>query len=358
MKISRLRTRVAHLPVAKPFSTGRYDVRSIDCVCVFLETDEGLVGEGMCYVTNGRRLKVLRDMIVSLEHLVVGLELGQSGSFVLNAFNDVRAFGRQGISALAISAVEEALWDLRGKQFGVNVSQLLGACRTTVPSYVNSMWLSATIDELHKEAEGLVRQGFRAIKMHVGLSDPGKDVERVRAVREMLGPDIALLVDAAQLIASPEASIKFARRIEEFDIGWYEEPVMGSNPLSEAKVAAAIDIPVATGEYTYNHQGIFELLQLKAADILMPDLQRMGGPTEFLKAAAICEAFDIPVSSHVFPQMSLALMACVPKASYHEYIDWFDALYQEPLVRDERGASIVPNRPGWGFAIDPSVLAD
>jgi L-alanine-DL-glutamate epimerase-like enolase superfamily enzyme len=133
---------------------------------------------------------------------------------------------------------------------------------------------------------------------------------------------------------------------------------MGSNPRSEAKVAAAIDIPVATGEYTYNHQGIFELLQLKATDILMPDLQRMGGPTEFLKAAALCEAFDIPVSSHVFPQMSLALMACVRNASYHEYINWFDALYQEPLLRDERGASIVPSRPGWGFTIDSSVLTD
>jgi len=162
MKITRLRTRVAHLPVAKPFSTGRYDVKSIDCVCVFLETDEGLVGEGMCYVTNGRRLKVLREMVASLDHLVVGLHLGQSGSFVLNAFNDVRAFGRQGISALAISAVEEALWDLRGKLFGVNVAHILGACRTTVPSYVNSMWLSATIDELHKEAESLLRLGFRA----------------------------------------------------------------------------------------------------------------------------------------------------------------------------------------------------
>jgi L-alanine-DL-glutamate epimerase-like enolase superfamily enzyme len=358
MKITRLRTRVAQLPVAKPFSTGRYDVRSIDCVCVFLETDEGLVGEGMCYVTNGRRLKVLREMVASLEHLVVDLQLGQSGSFALNAFNDVRAFGRQGVSALAISAVEEALWDLRGKQFGVNVAHIFGACRTAVPSYVNSMWLSSTIDELHREAEGLLKLGFRAIKMHVGLPDPNQDVERVRAVREMLGPDVALLVDAAQLIASPKASIRLARRIEEFDIGWYEEPVMGSNPQSEAKVAAAINIPVATGEYTYNHQGIFELLQLKAADILMPDLQRMGGPSEFLKAAALCEAFDIPVSSHVFPQMSLALMACVPNASYHEYISWFDALYQEPLMRDERGASIVSSRPGWGFAIEPSVLLD
>jgi L-alanine-DL-glutamate epimerase-like enolase superfamily enzyme len=91
-----------------------------------------------------------------------------------------------------------------------------------------------------------------------------------------LGPDVALLVDAAQLIASPKASIRLARRIEEFDIGWYEEPVMGSNPQSEAKVTAAINIPVATGEYTYNHQGIFELLQLKAADILMPDLRKDG----------------------------------------------------------------------------------
>jgi L-alanine-DL-glutamate epimerase-like enolase superfamily enzyme len=89
-----------------------------------------------------------------------------------------------------------------------------------------------------------------------------------------------------------------------------------------------LSISLSPGEYTYNHQGIFELLELKAADILMPDLQRMVGPTEFLRAAAICEAFDIPVSSHVFPEMSLALMACVPNASYHEYISWFDALYR------------------------------
>jgi L-alanine-DL-glutamate epimerase-like enolase superfamily enzyme len=84
----------------------------------------------------------------------------------------------------------------------------------------------------------------------------------------------------------------------------------------------------------------------------------MGGPTEFMKAAALCEAFDIPVSSHVFPQMSLGLMACVPNASYHEYIDWFDALYQDPIIRDDKGASIVSDRPGWGFTIDPSVLMD
>src|SRR5882757_1445475 len=96
MKITRLRTRVAHLPVVKPFSTGRYDVQSVDCVCVFLETDAGLVGEGMCYVTNGRRLKVLREMVASLEHLVVGLQLAQSGSFVVNAFNDVRGLWATG----------------------------------------------------------------------------------------------------------------------------------------------------------------------------------------------------------------------------------------------------------------------
>jgi L-alanine-DL-glutamate epimerase-like enolase superfamily enzyme len=221
--ITRLRTRIAHLPVPEPFSTGRYEVRSVDCVCVFLETDGGLVGEGMCYVTNGRRLKLLRDTIASFDDFVVGLNLGQSGSFVLKTFNDVRAIGRQGMTSIAISAVEEALWDLRGKQFGVNVAEVVGACRTSVPSYVNTMWLSATIDDLRREAEKRLKQGFRAIKMHVGLQNSNDDVDRVRAVREMLGPDIALLVDAAQLIATPAAAIRLGRRLEEFDIGWYEE---------------------------------------------------------------------------------------------------------------------------------------
>src|SRR5258707_13913110 len=120
-------------------------------------------------------------MVASLEHLVIGLQLGQSGSFVLNAFNDVRAFGRQGISALAISSVGEALWDLRGKQFVVNVAHVLGDCRTTVPSYVNSMWLSATIVDLHKDAEGLLMQGFRAIQILIGTPDLVTDVERCRS---------------------------------------------------------------------------------------------------------------------------------------------------------------------------------
>jgi L-alanine-DL-glutamate epimerase-like enolase superfamily enzyme len=145
--------------------------------------------------------------------------------------------------------------------------------------------------------------------------------------------------------------------LEEFSLGWIEEPVLFTNHAGEAQVAAALDTPIASGESEFGLQGMLEMIKLGSADILMPDLQRIGGATEFYKVASLAEAHNVPVSSHLFTFMSLSLMATIPNGLWLEYMPWFDALYDHPLELDGSGAVVVPTRPGWGFDFEPSAVS-
>ena len=229
--------------------------------------------------------------------------------------------------------------------------------RHEAPVYASGgLWLSSSIDELQREAADFVAAGFRAVKMRVAPGKPEAMVARVRAVREAIGPDIGLMVDANQQLSVPEA-IHLGRALEPFTLTWFEEPVICHDHEGEAAVAAALDTPIASGETVHTHRGVLRMLQARAADILMPDVQRMGGPTEFLKAAALCEAFNTPISSHLFPEVSLPLLAALPNALYLEYMPWFEPLYGQTLVLNGTGQAVVPTAPGWGIGFDRAAIA-
>jgi L-alanine-DL-glutamate epimerase-like enolase superfamily enzyme len=356
MKITKLRTQVVHFPFDPPIDGGAHVLRSADCVLVFLETDAGLIGEGLVFALNKQRLVVIDEMIRSLEPLVVGLDPELGGSFAALAFRDIGFLGRTGVAVIGVAGVDNALWDLRAKAAGLNVARLIGACTTTVPAYHSGgLWISRSIDELQREAADFVAQGWRAMKMRLGKPRAEEDVARVRAVREAIGPDIGLMVDSNQQLTVPRA-IRLGRMLEEFNLTWFEEPIPYQDHAGEAEIAAALDTPVASGETEYTSHGMFEMLRARSADILMPDLQRMGGPTEFLKAAHIAEAFNTPVSSHLFPEMNLALLAAVPNAIYLEYMPWCEPAYRERISLDTQGRAIVPERPGWGFDFDADAI--
>lgn len=356
MKITRLRTEVVHVPFTPPIGSRLMTLRSADCVLVFLETDEGLVGEGLVFTLNNHRLPVLHEMVRSLEPLVAGLDPELGGSVSVRARADLNFVGHAGVSVIGLAGIENALWDLRGKAAGMNVSRLIGACRTAVPVYNSSgLWFTRSIDELQREAADFAAKGFRGMKMRLGKPDPKEDVDRVRAVRQAIGPDIALMTDSNQQLTVSQA-IRLGRMLEEFNLTWFEEPVPYHDHAGEAAVAAALDTPVASGETEYTSRGMLEMLRLHSADILMPDLQRMGGPTEFLKAAHLAEAFDTPISSHLFPEMNLALLATLPNAIFLEYMPWFEPLYRERIELDSDGRAIVPDRPGWGFCFDTAAI--
>jgi L-alanine-DL-glutamate epimerase-like enolase superfamily enzyme len=357
MKITRLRTQVVHLPINPPILTAILgSIRSADCVLTFLDTDEGITGEGLVMSINNRRLGVIHEMIRNLEDLVVGLDPRFGGTLNAKAWKDLNFLGYEGVSIVGLAATDNALWDLRGKAAGLNVAHLIGACRPAVPTYASGgLWLGSSIDDLQKEAAGFVARGFRAMKTRVGPADPERMVERVAAVREAVGPDIHLMVDANQQMSVKQA-IRIGRMMEELNLTWFEEPVICHDHEGEARIAAALDTPIASGETVYTHRGILRMLDARSADVLMPDLQRMGGPTEFLKAGHLCEAYHIPCASHLFPEMSLPLLAALPGGYYLEHMPWFEAIYRERIELDTAGHAIVPDRPGWGFSFDPEAI--
>ena len=358
MKITRLRTEVVHLPIDPPIPTAILgSIRSADCVLTFLDTDEGITGEGLVFSVNNRRLSVIHEMIRQLEDLVVGMDPRIGGSLNARAWKELNFLGYEGVSIVGLAAVDNALWDLRAKAAGLNVAHLIGACRTAQPTYASGgLWLGSSIDALQKEAAGFVKRGFKAMKTRVGPTDPEKMVERVAAVREAIGPDIGLMVDANQQMTVKQA-IRIGRMMEELNLTWFEEPVICHDHEGEAAISAALDTPIASGETVYTHRGIHRLLEARAADVVMPDLQRMGGPTEFLKAGHLCEAYHIPCASHLFPEMSLALLASLPGGYFLEHMPWFESLYKEKIELDANGDAIVPDRPGWGFSFDPAAIA-
>jgi L-alanine-DL-glutamate epimerase-like enolase superfamily enzyme len=278
------------------------------------------------------------------------------GALNAKAWKDLNFLGYDGVSIVGLAAIDNALWDLRGKAAGLNVAHLIGACRTSVPTYASGgLWLAGSIDDLQKEARSFVDRGFRAMKTRVGPTDPERMVARVAAVREAIGPDIGLMVDANQQMSVKQA-IRIGRMMEELNLTWFEEPVIVHDHEGEAEIRAALDTPVASGETVHTHRGIHKILQAGSADVLMPDLQRMGGPTEFLKAGHLCEAYNIPCASHLFPEMSLALLAGLPGGYYLEHMPWFETIYRERIELDANGNAIVPDRPGWGFSFDPDAV--
>jgi L-alanine-DL-glutamate epimerase-like enolase superfamily enzyme len=180
-------------------------------------------------------------------------------------------------------------------------------------------------------------------------------VARVAAVREAVGPDVALMVDANQQMSVKQA-IRIGRMMEDLNLTWFEEPVICHDHEGEAEIRAALGTPIASGETVYTHRGVLAMLRAGAADVVMPDLQRMGGPTEFLKAGHLCEAFHVPCASHLFPEMSLPLLASLPGGYYLEHMPWFEKIYRERIELDAHGHAVVPDRPGWGFNFDPDAI--
>jgi L-alanine-DL-glutamate epimerase-like enolase superfamily enzyme len=355
MKIIRLRTAAVEIPFDTEIGVGYAALKSSGLILIFLETDQGLIGEGLVFSLNAQHLAVLGQLVTELEPFVVGLDPTLSGIFTQKTAASLRSFGTGGFAAMACAGIEEALLDLRAKAVGLNVSRLLGSCRTTIPAYNSGdLWVSLSIDQLQASAQRHLDAGFRAMKMRL-TGRVETDLPRVRAVREVIGPSIQLMADANQKMTVADA-IRLGRRLEEFELHWLEEPVYALDHAGEAAVARALDMPIATGESVYTSRGAMEILRHKGADVLMPDLQRMGGPSEFLKAAALAESFDIPVSGHLYPEMSVGLMAAIPNALILEYMDWVSRIYRERLEFNEQGHAIVPERPGWGFSFDPAVI--
>jgi L-alanine-DL-glutamate epimerase-like enolase superfamily enzyme len=323
---------------------------------VFVYCDSGIVGENLIFTLNARRTRVLQSMVEEMADLVMGRDAGHIAGFWARAWSDINFLGHKGVPVVGISALDGALWDALGKTSNLPIYRILGGAQDRVPVYHSGgLWLSSSDKALAAEAERFAAAGFTAMKMRLGSPEPATDVARVRAVRTAIGPKIKLMADANQGLTESQA-IRLGRALEEFDLTWFEEPLPAWDLDGLARVAAALDTPIASGETEYTRYGFRRMLELRSADILMPDLQRVGGVSEFIRVGHMAESYDIPVSSHLFPETSLQVLGALANTIYLEYMPWFSKLYNE-TIKFAEGQAIVPERPGWGFTFNQDYVS-
>lgn len=355
MKISRLKTDLVKIPLEKPIRTAIHDIGSVGYVLVTLEGSDGVTGEGFVFTLNAAKLKAFDEVIREFSHLVEGEDPDFVERIWENAWAEMNPYGHKGMTVGALSAIDTACWDMKGKAVGLPLHRMFGACRHRIKTYASGgLWLSDSIDELAREAEQFVADGFHAMKVRIGKPDWRDDFERVRAVRNAIGPNIELMVDANQGLTVKQA-IRLGRRLEELDIFWLEEPVAAHDLAGHAEVRSRLDTPVASGESEYSRFGMRTMIEAKAADILMPDLQRIGGLSELRRTAALTSAYNIPISPHLFTEYSLSIAGSAPNCMSVEHMPWNAPLFNEAMEMED-GSIVIPERPGTGFTFNQDAI--
>jgi len=355
MKISSIRVHRLSVPLPRPLRTAIHNYPHVHTVLVEMRSDGGPVGSGYCFSFSARAARALAELVEDLVPCYEGKDPSRVVAHFEAAWKAINFLGHSGLAVMALSALDTACWDLAARAVDLPLYRYLGGDRRRVPTYASEgLWIDYGIDELAAEAERFRAKGHRAMKMRVGGPDWRVDVERARRLREAIGPDVKLLADVNQGWDVLTA-IRAGRELEAVDLYWLEEPVLYEDLEGCARIAAALDLRIATGESEYGSLGMKRHLDLHAADVLMPDLQRMGGITEYSRAAALCRAYHQPVSSHLFMEASCHVLAAAPNALILEHMDWWQALYTEGLVIEE-GSVLVPDRPGTGLDLSAEAL--
>ncbi|MEW1932074.1 mandelate racemase/muconate lactonizing enzyme family protein [Rhodococcus sp. NPDC079359] len=258
--------------------------------------------------------------------------------------------GRSGVATQAIAAIDIALWDLKAKRAGLPLAKLIGSARDSVQTYNTSGgFLHTPIEEVMENAAISLANGIGGIKLKVGQPDWRTDIARVTAVREFLGDDVPLMVDANQQWDRPTAQ-RMGRILEQFDLVWIEEPLDAYDAEGHAQLARSLDTSIATGEMLASVGEHVRLIEAGSVDILQPDAPRIGGITQFLKLATLAEHHDLQLAPHFAMEIHLHLAAVYPLQTWVEHFDWLDPLFDEHLeTRD--GRMHLSARPGLGFTL-------
>ena len=325
---------------------------------VHIKSDEGLEGLGIGQASPGVRQVIetgLKDLLIDQDPFNIE-------KLWSDMFWRVRHYGRKGVAFCALSAVDIGLWDLKAKALGLPLYKLLGPYADSVPLYGSGGWTNYTQEELVAEMVEYVETGIKRVKMKVG-KDFGtrerEDIERVAAVRKAVGDDVALYVDANNGYY-PKQAIYMAKEFERYQVGWFEEPVLADDIKGLAEVRQATSIPVATGEHEFTKYGFRELIAGGGADIVQPDVGRVGGVTEWMKVAHMAQAFNLPVAPHAVQLVHLHLACATPNLKAVEYMNTSletDRVWYTEFPQQTDGMwSPFPDRPGLGLELDPYAV--
>ena len=357
MKIIDVSTTQVFYPDVEPVKSGTsgFLTKHSDQLFVHLKTDEGIEGLGIGEASPGTR-EVVEN---GLRDILIGRDPFDIGRLWSEMFWRINAYGRTGIALRALSAVDIGLWDLKAKALCQPLYKLLGAYTESVPVYGSGGWTNYTVEELLSSLTKFVEKGFVGVKMKVGKdfgNSEREDIDRVAAVRNAIGDEVALYVDANGAYRAKQA-IYLAEEYENYQIGWFEEPVIADDISGLAQVKKSVSIPVATGENEFTRHGFKELISREAVDIVQPDAGRVGGITEWMKIAQLADSFNLQVASHCLQFVHIHLACSTPNFKILESLDvdnktgeiWYTEVPQLQMGK----LSPFPDKPGLGLELDP-----
>ncbi len=359
MKIEKLEARLYHIPLPSVLTDSTHgEMRHFAVVTVRLRTDDGAEGIGYTYTVGKTGGSAIRTLILDdLKSTLIGLDPRRVEQIWEKMWWTLHYVGRGGIASFAIAAVDIALWDLKSKLAGEPLWRFLGGHAKRVKAYAGGIDLELSLDELRSQTKDNLDRGFRAIKMKVGRESVAEDVERVAAIREFLGPDIPLMVDA-NMRWTVEQAIRAARAFGKYDLVWFEEPTNPDDIEGNRRIEREGGIPVASGENLHTIYEFEKMIADGGISFPEPDVSNIGGITSWLKVARIAEAYNRPVTSHGVHDLHVHLLAAVPNASYLEVHGFgLEAYLRHPLAI-KNGYAEAPDRPGHGIEFDWDALAE
>lgn len=359
--IRHVKLSTARLPLTVPISdakvfTGRQKPMT-EVVFLFAEitTEQGHSGLGFSYSKRaGGPAQYAHAKEVA--EGIIGEDPNDIGKIYTKLLWAGASVGRSGVATQALAAIDIALYDLKAKRAGLPLAKLLGSYRDSVQTYNTSGgFLNASLEEVKERATRSIDEGIGGIKIKVGLPDSKEDLRRVAGVREHIGWEVPLMVDANQQWDRATA-LRMGRQLEEFNLIWIEEPLDAYDFEGHAHLAQVLDTPIATGEMLASvaeHKG---LINANGCDIIQPDAPRVGGITQFLRLAALADERGLGLAPHFAMEIHLHLAAAYPREPWVEHFDWLDPLFEERL-ETKNGRMIVPDRPGLGVTLSEQARA-
>jgi mandelate racemase len=355
LTIRDITVRSVLVPLARPLVTRVVTIEQAALLLLDLHTEEGVTGRAYLFGYTARGSARMAALLHDILAMTRGERVAPVDLFA-KATKGLTLMGHQGLAAMAVSGFDVACWDALAQAAGVPLVTLLGGRPRPILAYnSNGLGLIAP-GEAAEQAQALLAEGgFEAVKIRLGRATLAEDLAALRAVRKAVGENVLLPCDFNQGLSVAEA-VRRGRALDGEGVHWIEEPIVYDDLEGCAKIAREVATPIQIGENFYGPRAMAEAIAARAADYMMPDLERIGGVTGWLRAAALAEAANIELSSHIFPEVSCHLMAVTPTRHLLEYVDWAAPVLADPL-RVTNGQVEIPDAPGTGIAWNEDAVA-
>jgi mandelate racemase len=354
LTLDKVVVRAIHVPMRRPIVARLGEFKSFPYILTDVHTKEGVIGHSYLEPYRVTATKSIVALIEDLAEQQRGKPVAPFDRFE-EAMRSLHLLGRQGVMLIATAALDMAMWDALAKALGLPLVVLLGGTVGPVRAYnTNGLWL-IPLERIADEASSLIAEGdFKALKIRLGRDSVKDDLKAIAEVRRAVGDDITLMSDFNQGLSFP-AALRRLHQLDDQGLEWFEEPIVFDDFTGSARLANELKTPVLIGENIYGPRHFLQAVAAGAADCYMPDLERIGGVTGWLRSAAIAGAANLPMSPHLYPEFSAHLMRVTETADWLEWRDWGNPFLAEPFeIRDS--AIHIPDRPGAGIAWDEAAV--